>query len=353
MKILFDHQQFYFTYGGASKYFTMLIDALPQECWATTTLLCSNEYVRSKELWHTIPYYFRGQTRLLERMNRPYTNYLLRHQNFDVFHQTNFGTYCFNALGTKPMVTTYHDINLSTIDPHPEIVERQKRSLERADAIICVSENTKEGMLKYFDVDERKVHVVYHGIELPNRQILPQHRIFDFRYVLYVGLRSAYKNFDRFVQAFALLRQQHPELHLICTAPAFSPQEIERFRQLEITDCTHALPATEEQMSCLYRDAEVFAFPSLYEGFGMPILEAWSLECPVVLSHASCFPEIAGDAGVYFNPESAEDICNALQHVIEDTTLRHNLIQRGNERIKAFSWQRCAEEHMRVYRSLL
>lgn len=353
MKILFDHQIFRLVYGGASKYFAMMINSLPQDTWEIASMFTSNEYIREKRLKNTVPYLFKGQALLYDYINRPFTNMKLRQGRFDVFHQTDFGTYCLSSLGTKPMVTTYHDSNLSTIDPHPEIVARQAQSIKRADAIICVSENTKKDMLNLFNVDEAKAHVIYHGIEIPDMSILPSERIIEEPYILYVGRRSAYKNFKRFAIAFSKLSKTNDGIKLVCTSMPFSKEELELFARLNISNKVVHISASEQIMQRLYRDALFFVFPSLYEGFGMPILEAWSCHCPVLLSNTSCFPEIAGDAGLYFEPTSVDDIHDAMSRAIDNEDIRKSLIAKGNERVKEFSWQRCADEHMKVYKSLV
>ena len=101
MKILFDHQIFCFRYGGASKYFAMLMNAMPHDSWETTSLMPTNEYVKEKRLFQTFKYRFKGQGKLADYLNRPYTNYRLSRGDFDVFHQTNFGTYCLKSLGNN------------------------------------------------------------------------------------------------------------------------------------------------------------------------------------------------------------------------------------------------------------
>lgn len=354
MKVLFDHQLFYQSHGGASKYFVMLINSMPRDSWRTTALFSCNEYVKAKKLFKTYNYHFKGQYRFFDAINRPYTNFCLRRGNFDVFHQTNFGTYCLKSLGRKPMVTTYHDSNFSTdIDPHPDLVEQQRISLERADAIICVSNNTKQDMLKYFDVDENKAHVIYHGIEIPELDSMDRERIFDFKYILYVGRRNVFKNFVRFITAFSLLSRKHPDVKVVCTSDSFSKEEYLLFKELGIENKVVHKYADEETMCRLYRDAELFVFPSLYEGFGMPILEAWSCRCPIVVSHASCFPEIAADCALYFDPFDVDNIYEKMLTCLEDSEIRKQLVMKGCIRVKQFSWDKCASEHLKVYSSLL
>lgn len=353
MKVLFDHQIFHYQYGGASKYFAMLLKHLPREAWSTTARFSSNEYVRAAGLFPTCRRAFRGQTVIAELVNRPLTQCALRRGRYDVFHQTNFSVSDLKANGEKPMVTTFHDTNLSTFDPHPHIVERQRISLERADAIICVSQHTAQDMLSLFHVEEKKVHVIYHGIERPDLSSLPPERLCAHPYILYVGRRSEYKNFTRFIDAFSEVRAHHPSLHVVCTGAPFSKTELASFEECGISQVMHSIYASEEEMLRLYRDAELFVFPSLYEGFGMPILEAWTCHCPVVLSRASCFPEIAADAAEYFEARDTEAMAHAICSVLESSSLRQELIARGEQRVSLFSWQRCADEHMKIYESLI
>lgn len=353
MKVLFDHQIFYYRYGGAAKYFSMLLASLPCDTWECTALMPYSEYLKAVPGMRTHKKRFRGDSVIMEYMNRPYTSYVARKQAYDVFHQTNFGTYCINDIGKRPMVTTYHDTNLSTIDPHPDIVERQRISLQRADAIICVSENTKKEMLTLFDVDEKKVHVVYHGIELPRMETLQLKRVIEPEYILYVGRRSRYKNFTTLARSFADIHKTHKDIRLVCTMAPFSEDEHALFRRLGIEDAVIFIDADEEMMKCLYKDALVFVFPSLHEGFGMPILEAWSCHCPVILSQASCFPEIGKEAALYFEPENSDELTQRLLSIIDDEVLRNKLISLGNSEVRNYSWQRCAQEHIDIYSSLV
>lgn len=356
MKVLFDHQLFaYQRYGGASKYFAMLLAHMPEGSWDTTTLFSNNEYVRALDLFkvrHFLNgFYFRGQGRIMNEFNKPYSLMRLRRKDYDVFHQTHFEPYCLKAIGDKPMVTTFHDINFATLNPNPRIVEQQKKSLARADKIIAVSKNTKKDVIEMFNLDSDKVEVVYHGIEKPHYS--DDRKILDFPYVLYVGSRENHKNFKRFVDAFAVFHKKFPEIHLVCTRQPFNAVESQRLEMLGLLGCSHFISAREDVMNKLYRDAVMFVFPSLYEGFGMPILEAMVNNCPVVLADASCFPEIAADSALYFDPESIEDMSEKLIAVAQDSELRRDLINKGADRVKLFSWDNCAKGHMKVYESLI
>jgi glycosyltransferase involved in cell wall biosynthesis len=168
-----------------------------------------------------------------------------------------------------------------------------------------------------------------------------------------VGVRADYKNFNRLIKAYALYHQKFPDVKLVCTSHPFSSQEYSLFEQYGVNDVVLNISANETLMNQLYQNALFFIYPSLYEGFGMPILEAWMNNCPVVLSDASCFPEICGDAGLYFNPNETEEMLASMIIMTEDDGLRKLLIEKGDMRVKEFSWERCAKEHEAVYKSLL
>lgn len=358
MKVLFDHQLFsYQRYGGASKYFAELLANLPREMWETTTIFSNNEYVKSLNLFKCKHFllnkYFRGQGRIMNELNKPHSIKIIKEQNFDVFHETHFETYCLKPLGNKPMVTTFHDINFSTFNKNPKIVKLQRKSLERADHVITISENTKKDMMRLFDIDESKITVIYHGIEPVDLSSLPRTKLIKEPYILYVGSRSGNKNFDRFIQAFAELHKKCPEILLVCTRSVFSKTEKENMNNLGCLDSVKYIGANEGEMLRLYRDCEFFVFPSLYEGFGMPLLEAMACGAPVACSNASCFPEIAKDAALYFEPTSIDDMKEKMIHLLEDENLRNELIMKGETRVKDFSWKKCAEEHMKVYEALI
>lgn len=143
-----------------------------------------------------------------------------------------------------------------------------------------------------------------------------------------------------------------PALRIVCTGLPFTAAELELFAAWNISDRLVQISASDAQMASLYRHALCFVFPSHYEGFGIPILEAFSNGCPVCLSNASCFPEIAGDAAVYFNPHDAQSMADALQEIISSPALRDEMRLRGLQRSKEYSLERMVQQTCDVYRNL-
>ena len=359
MKVLFDHQIFASQkYGGVSKYFAELIHNLPSGSWELANLFSNNEYAYQLGLikgWHFFPQKeFRGKGRILEELGKPISAIKIMKGEFDVFHQTNFGDYCIPFLRRKPMVTTYHDINFLTERNYNKRMDRlQHASLKRADKIVAISENTKRDILKYFDVDESKIKVIYHGVDRFDIPPSLEKKVVPYPYILFVGNRHLFKNFAAFIEAFGRIAAQYEDIHIVCTKSDFTTEERDKFVKLGIAERMHVVKADEMTLARLYRDAIFFVFPSKYEGFGMPILEAMIRNCPVALSNASCFPEIAGDAGAYFNPDDVDDIAHVIYSLLDDTEYRKELIRRGEKRVADFSWEKCASQHYQLYQSLL
>lgn len=358
MKVLFDHQIFTSQqFGGVSKYFAEVIHRLPPESWKISAWLSNNEYARHYGLFKMTPFLpgrnFRGKGRVMAELGKPYSLKIMRRGDFDVVHQTNFDPYLFKATKGKPVVTTYHDTNFVTeYNYNPRMIRLQTESLRRSDAIIAISENTRRDMLKYFDLNPDKITVIHHGIEMPRIPAGLEARIVEEPYILYVGMRHLFKNFKNFVKGFGAIADKFPDVKVVCTRNPFNKEEQELFAQLGITDRMQVVTADEVTLNRLYRDALFFVFPSLYEGFGMPILEAMANGCPTAIADASCFPEIGGDASLYFNPKDTDSIADTLKTMIQDESLRRELTRKGLQRASKFSWQRCAEQHMELYKSL-
>ena len=173
-------------------------------------------------------------------------------------------------------------------------------------------------------------------------------------YVLYVGERCRHKNFRGLLPAFAHLATALPDLHLVCAGQkGFDRAELDLIQELGLADRCESVSVNDEQLTFLYQNAALLVVPSLYEGFGLPVLEAFDASCPVALSDTGSFPEIAGDAALYFDPSDVTSIEKALRKLLSDHALRQVLIHRGRERLQRFSWATTAERTAAVYKKCL
>ncbi|MNJ91745.1 4-alpha-N-acetylgalactosaminyltransferase [compost metagenome] len=361
IKVLFDHQIFSLqVYGGISRYFANIIKSLQknEEIEVIQGFLYSKNYYQKAEshgIKRTIFRFLTTNKADIYQKNTKYSKYLIRRNDFDVFHATYFDPYFLNHL-RKPLVITIHDMIyerfphfFSPEDPTPQ----QKRELAQAAAmIIAISETTKKDIIKYLGIEARKIKVIPHGIDTDTPQYetidnIPEH------YILFVGSRDGYKNFLLLAEAFKKIVETNKKLHLVLAGGVpLTVDESQFLAANQILDKTFHLSATDNQLNTLYKNAICFVFPSLYEGFGIPILEAFKNNCPVLLSNSSCFPEIAGDAALYFDPESISSLISNIQLLMRDDALRNKLRQDGKLKLKSYTLDKCLNATINVYKEL-
>ncbi|MCQ2181915.1 MAG: glycosyltransferase family 4 protein [Bacteroidales bacterium] len=386
MKVLFDYQAFEMqSHGGVSRSFAELCSRMPEHgiSYEVGIQESDNIYLREKHLcdfirplnythdrvfgkrqlfkgqwWleHHILSSFGGQNDFRD-VNQKFSVELLKRRDFDVFHPSFFDKYFLPYLDDKPFVLTIHDM-IPELYPQyfaredTQIVGKQILS-PKASAIIAVSEKTKEDVVRILHVPEEKVHVIYHGcsFNIPAKA----ERIFQFPYLLYVGERAGYKNFVKLIDGAVPSLLKHDDLKLVCTGKPFTEVELKLFESLGIRDkVIHHWVADDDEFYSLYHFAECFVYPSDYEGFGIPILEAYTADCPVLLNNASCFPEIAGDAAVYFSFEHSGDLNEKLEYMLSmSLEQREILIQKQRERLSLYSWEKSAGRLAEVYKSVV
>ncbi len=261
--------------------------------------------------------------------------------------------------GNTPMVITIHDMIHEILpDAFPSFdptAERRKRFAEQANRIIAISEKTKQDIVEILHISPDKIDVVYHGnsLTLPDQ---PDRIPCDHpeRYLLFVGQRGIYKNFARMLNAIAPLLRHDRSLHLLCIGGMpWTPQELASFRSLDIDTQIHRQCVNDTQLAICYHRALAFIFPSYYEGFGLPILEAFACGTPVLCADASCFPEIGGNACLYFDPHNEDSIAQTVNYVIQNTDKRHEMIAQGADRVAPFTWERAARQTLDSYRKAL
>lgn len=366
MKILYDHQIFTWQkYGGISRYFYELVrefHEMKDINYEISLFVSNNHYISDKKFVNFIDIIpkkqFRGKTRILNILNKSFSIMKIKNQQFDIFHPTYYDPYFLKYIGNKPFVLTVHDMiheKFKFMFPYKDKTSDQKRLLvEKAAKIIAISHTTKKDLIDIFGVNESKVEVVYLGNSmLPKIDIkvsfeLPQ------KYLLFVGNRVGYKNFERFIKSVSGLLKKDKELFVLCVGGgSFNNSEIQLLSELGITKQVNQYDVNDDILSYAYKNALAFIFPSLYEGFGIPVLESFACGCPLLCSNASSLPEVAGEAAYYFDPYSEDSIKDAIMKVLEDNDLRVDLIKRGYEQLKKFSWNQTAEHTKKIYESVL
>lgn len=357
-------------YGGVSRYMVRLGEELFRMGNQVTVhgLLHVNRYLADSihgltQMRHisSFPKFTRRISHLAGDLFTEYD--FLRHPP-DIIHESYYQA---RMVGNSrmPRVCTVHDF---IHEAYPEKIgsrdntkELRRKTIERADAIICVSENTRRDLIRLTGVDPDKTHVVYHGYEFSTALSLlsdleKKHleNASAYPYLLYVGGRNSYKNFKGLLQGLSH-SLSHTDLKIIAFGSGiFVPEELELITNLKIpSKNVIQISGSDTLLKNLYRHALAFVYPSYYEGFGLPPLEAMSESCPVLASNSSCIPEIVGDAAIYFEPSDFTAIANAIDSIHSNTGLRNKLIDKGHDRIKHFSWNKCAVETQHIYKSII
>ena len=380
MRVIYDHQAFTIQkYGGISRCFVELYKNLPKEVEARILVHESdNAYLRDAIGVHPKGYHFNhficqwhfpGKYRLHMfvdkfRKHKYYPEYNINYAyeeldkgDFDIFHPTYYSDYFLPHLNGKPFVLTIHDMipelypQYYKADNIQIIMKRKLAPL--AKAIIAVSNNTKQDIIRILGIPEEKIHVVYHGCSLPT--IKDTFMPFPFPYILYVGARWTYKNFIPLVKSLAPILKRHQDLHVVCTGADFDNEEGTLFKELGIKNrIIHQWVMNDSELYALYHHALCFVYSSEYEGFGIPILEAYQANCPVLLNRRSCFPEIAGEAAIYFNMDAKQNDFSAVFETFlkMGKDEKEKLLEKQRQRLIHFSWEQSARHLAQVYSSI-
>jgi glycosyltransferase involved in cell wall biosynthesis len=244
-----------------------------------------------------------------------------------------------------PSVVTVHDLQHLDL---PELFSRSERlfrrrahegSASRAEAVVVPSQFVRRSVVERLGISPERVHAIPHGID--HERFRPSEEARE-SFLLYPGRPWPHKNHARLYEAFALLRRERPELELVLTGAGHEGRPVPEGVRVA------GLVSADDLVS-LYRRAACLVFPSLYEGFGQPPLEAMACGCPVAASNAAAIPEAAGDAAALFDPEDAEDIAAVVLAVLESP---QRFVEAGLERASRFTWEATARRHEEVYRSI-
>lgn len=259
----------------------------------------------------------------------------------------------------QPSVVTVHDFTYEKFRGGlPLLIHSiQKRgAISAADGIVCVSENTKRDLLEYYPgIPEERIRVIYHGVSdayrplgQAGRDVLDS-RLANIPYVLFVGGRHSYKNFKVAVESVSLLS----DFWLVSAGGgAFSQEEQELVDKYIPNRYLHLPSVQDEVLNGLYNFAQAFLYPSAYEGFGLPLLEAMAAGCPVIAANRSSIPEVCGDAAILVDEITPEVIAEQISGLCV-SSFRDEIVARGFERVTLFSWEKCYAETLSFYKSIM
>lgn len=259
--------------------------------------------------------------------------------------------------GRIQVVTVYdliHEIFPET-DPRGREVDWKRQALNEADLIICISETTLRDLKHWYpDVASRAIAIpLGNSIEGVTASALPPHLCAD-PFVLFVGSRSGYKNFGVLVSAWLEARKKHPRLHLVVVGSAMKPEEKSKWGLENVGAGLHVLGQVQDDvLAGLYRAAAAFVFPSRYEGFGLPAVEAMSCGSLLLAATGGSLPEIVGNGGVLFEPDNDQQLASLLCDAVEGASYLTSTREAGLERSQLFTWERTASLTYAAYRSAL
>jgi len=375
MRIGFDVRPFLKEETGIGIYFKNLLFSLSQIDQDNEYYLFSSSF-KDRFLAHKIPPFSRMRFRdfpipvkavsfFWNKLGWPPLDYFFK-TGLDLTHSPS--PLILPTKGKK--VITVYDLffmdfpNMTDKEARKDFLRKTEGSLNKADGIVTISQFTKKQLTDRFSLDQNKVKVIYLGLNQSFWKVMSQEELEETRtkyalpstFLLFVGALEPRKNLLNLIEALKIIHEKHKKILLVLVGPKRQDYKnvINKIKELELEPWIRMVGYVyEKELRTFYRLASVFVFPSLLEGFGLPLLEAMASDLPVAASQTSAITEIVKDACLYFNPYDPEDMAEKIILVLEDKNLQQALITRGKRRASDFNWEKTAAETLSFYRSLL
>ncbi len=362
VRVVLDHRIFaHQTYGGISRYFAGIAPLLGQHGIAPRIVapLYVNHYLErlpAELVWGRRIDEWRGARRLSRALGDALARPLASLSGARIVHETFFGRERLAPRGAALVLTVYdmtHELFADELGDAPTCIAKAA-AIARADRILCISQSTLDDLVRLYPEAEARARVTHLGFDAQTfvRQAPPA-SLGQRPYLLHVGYRASYKNFSGLLDAFAGSPRLRAEFDLVCGGgPAFSEDERALIARHGLVDRVRQIAGGDTKLAALYAGAALFVYPSLYEGFGIPPLEAMAAGCPVVAVRASSVPEVCGQAAHYAEDGSPEALGVAIEAVVWSAGRQAELRTAGAERIIGFTWERTAAQTAACYREL-
>lgn len=360
MKILFDgHIYNSQKAGGIGRYFNSIIRRLPGHFVPILTTLDSKSTfdLPAHQNLDKINFNSFKPYRVFSFSKKKYFSYINRIKKYELVHPTYYTLLSeekFSSL-KKPVVSTIHDMIFELFEDqlkNAKIHMAYKRdAIESSEILICVSNNTKKDLLRFYPHVEDKIRVIYEGTEIKFADSFGDEKTPVGPYFLCVGGRHAYKNFTLILDSFPKVLE-HGEVKLCIVGPPLTEEENKAIASSGLRDHIEFYGfVTNSHLAKLYRLSLALVYPSLYEGFGLPPLEAMSCGTPVIASNLSSIPEVVGDAGILINPDHKDELPEAMISFLKDNSLRELYIEKGFRQAKLFDWDKNIIPIIDIYNS--
>jgi len=351
---------------GTSTYTHELVQHLRRLNRGDQVILFARSQRMAGDSYHNISLAERAANYIYQEYRLPHE---LAEREIDIYHAPRDMGLPKTSRLPCPSIITLHDIILVRLasdyysDARARMYERRLRNrVEGADHVITISEFSRRDIQDWCGIDPEKISVIHDAVNKAFHPVTDETRLaaagsryqLPPRFALCVGSTEPRKNIRNAIKAFAQLRRVRADVQLVVTGVDYCRVEPDKaFSGLDLEGVHFAGYVRDQDMPAVYTLAEVLVFPSLYEGFGLPPLEAMACGTPVVTSNATSIPEIVGDAAVLVDPESPAEIAGALEMVLSSSDMRSDLIEKGTARVANFSWRRCAEETRNLYERVL
>lgn len=391
MKILFDHQAFEMqAYGGISRYHFELLQGLSNSeniLPRVSIKRTNNEYLKKirenillpgdiqgfsgkkiapfdpynpiipSSIWQIKTFINKVKNRNIREENIKNSIKQLQDGNYDIFHPTYYDPYFCNHLKGHPFVITIHDLIQEKFPEffplRDEAIERKMLLIEQADHIIAVSESTKKDIITFYDTPPDDISVVYHGCDhsKASPEVIPENTLqIPKKFFLYVGDRQFHKNFYFMLESISPLLKKLPDYYIVCCGGGqMLEPEKQFFKKLHLSDKIIHVDSSEKTLGYCYNNAIALIYPSLYEGFGIPIIEAFSHKCPVIASNIPTTIEIGENAFSGFEPKDPGSFRQAVNKILSDPSYRETNVLMGKRLSEKFSWDRAVRDTIQVY----
>jgi glycosyltransferase involved in cell wall biosynthesis len=366
VRIAFDYQAFCLrSHGGVARYFVRIAEQLiaAQQDVGFFAPLHQNHFARGLPPGvvhgYALNRYPPRCGRLILPLNHLFSKLAIHRWRPQVVHETYYSRRRLAPKSCPSVVTVYdmiHELFPKDLTSRDNTTKLKRLAVDRADHVICISESTRRDLIEIFGTRDSKVSVVHLGVDRflcagePSEKLLAK----TTPYLLYVGSRWGYKNYSGFVRAVASSARLKTDFDILAFGGGtFSASEIALLAELGFrAGQVRQVSGDDVLLGHYYSRAAGLVYPSLYEGFGLPPLEAMANGCAVICSNTSSLPEVVGEAAELFDPKSSDDMVAAIERVVYSPSRTRNLLERGRQRLAAFSWNRCANRTLDIYRSL-